>query len=209
MGVNPKTEDSCDSKDKGSGDCNTCDSKAECNTVLDKMSEPNVLEFMWGQTISTFHMTIDFIVSFIKNIISIVTAPWGLSGAGLICNEVLFEYFEACKKEEIPYLEPPGFILQGVFAQFGNRKSGFKARIESKVRKKYGRLFKFKMMILPFHYKGLAGIARKAFIKETMTYNGQYHNAILVNDEEAKKKLQVIFDKAAKLLMNMTKQEAE
>ena len=52
----------------------------------------------------------------------------------MIYNEVLFEYFEACKKAKIPYLEPPGFILQGIFAQFGNRGNGFKARIEAKVK---------------------------------------------------------------------------
>ena len=114
---------------------------------------------------------------------------------------------KACKKEKIPYLEPPGFVLQGIFAQFGDRNNGFKARIESKVKERHGKLFKFKLLLLPFHYKGLAGESRKALIRETMEYNGKFHDKLQVkNNEEGKEEIAKIFEKATKILTSLPEQ---
>ena len=137
----------------------------------DVPKDPSVIKFMTMHSAKTIGNLIGAVISFVRNIITILTAAWMIPYAGLVCNEMLFMYFEACKEKKLPFIRLPSFMMTAAIA--GQKSTGsLRKTIKQRMKDQYGGLgFMLKMAVMPFHYTSIASTRMGEFDKEADKYN--------------------------------------
>lgn len=152
--------------------CKTCDNRECPESPVYTEHEPSVLKFMVQHSIGTIKYMCQGVINILRSIGILFSAPWGIPYSGLIYNEMQKIYFEKVKEKNIPYFNPPSFMMKDAVLGVSRNKS-LQKELASRIRMNNGGtvVFYIKMFLAPFHYTAKCAKDKTALIKETMAYN--------------------------------------